>query len=165
MCARRIEVPCETAQIVDVVVLRGHDGEVLDRTPERGGCVVPPISGLERTAPVIMTSSGDCAEAEHLHVVADSDVDLILPRLEEVGVAGAGELALLALGGVDLALNLLLHRHRRIEDQDVGAEVGRRSERRVVWHLVFAVRYAPSTVVIGPLASSPPMTRCRPHPR
>ena len=117
---------------VAIDVVPGNDGEVLGAAPEVAGrVVVPEPVGLGAHRAGDDHVVGRLAEAERLRVEPDLHVEVVLAGQEEVRVAARPELrgVLLRVDTVELALDGG-HRHRRIEDQDVRAEVRRAAGRR-----------------------------------
>ncbi len=96
---RRKGTACETAHCMVPSV--GRDGETFDSAPEGAGGVVARQAGVGVDVAGDVDGVWSCAEAEHLGVETDGDVDVILAGKEEQSVACRAELAVL-LDGVDL---------------------------------------------------------------
>ena len=107
--------------------VRRSDGEAFDAAPEGAGGVVAREAGVGVDVADDVNGIGRGAEAEHLRVEADRNVDVVFAGQEEQCVARGTEFAVL-LDGVDLVdLGLDFGRgHGGIEEQNVGAEVGMR---------------------------------------
>ena len=84
------------------------DGEAFDSAPESAGGVVARQAGVGVDVAGDVHSIGRGAEADHLCVEADGNVEVIFAGEKEDGVALGAELAVL-LDGVD-GVDLLLHR-------------------------------------------------------
>src|SRR5439155_25002578 len=97
------------------------------------------------------------SKPEYLHVKAKPHLEVVLTGLEEVRVPPCAELARLLLhhDGVDPSLNRI-HRHRGVEDEHVGTEIGKRARRRVDAAGVLISRSATQTRVVRATGA----TRC-----
>ena len=105
----------------------GVHRKAFDTTPESAGGVVARQAGVRVDVADDVDGIGRGAEAEHLCVEADRNVDVVFAGQEEQCVSGCTEFAVL-LDGIDLVdLSLdVCGGHRGIEEQNVGAEVGMR---------------------------------------
>ncbi len=104
-----------------------RDGEAFDSTPEGAGCIVARQAGVRVDVADDVDGIGRGAEAEHLCVEADRNVDVVFAGQEEQCVASGAEFTVL-LDGIDLVdLSLdVCGGHGGIEEQNVGAKVGMR---------------------------------------
>jgi hypothetical protein len=144
------ERPLRYGPNVDVSVLLRYHGEVFGAAPEvhervAGRAVVRFGSDRAPNHDVV----GRRSEPEDLHVIAEPHVEIVLTGLEEVRVARGAELARLLLqhDGVNSTLNRG-HGHRRVEDEHVGAEIGKRARRCVEAAGVMISRRATQTRIV-----------------